>query len=532
VAGTPFSDRNVINVKATLFKVNATKQNIAANFVGRLLTGVLRFALTPLFVNILGIESFALLGIYTSLAGLLVILDMGLSSTLNREMARACATNTNSQETCDLVRTFELLYWTVGIGSGILIFLLAPTLASHWFIVDKLPRGTVEKALRIMGLIIASQWPVSLYSGALTGLQRQVLLNSINVGGAVLQGIGALAVLHWISRSISVYFYWQLFACIAQTAAFWMCVWSALPHAARPPRFSLNLWLKHWRFAGGMAGISITSVILMQSDKLMVSKMLPLAVFGSYTLAFTLGGILAYIAAPIFVAVSPRLASLVASDSPGEVSRSYHKGSQLVAIAVFPTAITFAFFAKELLPYWINDATVVRNVCHFLLPVLVGSAFNSIMLLPFALQIAYGWTKLSLYKNIIAVTLFTPITFVAIVRYGAVGGAVVWAAINISYFVLEVPIMHSRLLRHSLAIWYLRDIGIPILVSGVVAALGHTLFVEIGKFGAILTLATWIVELVMSVLALHASKRWARLDQGLITDFLYQDRTFRESIAD
>jgi len=37
-----------------------------------------------------------------------------------------------------------------------------------------------------------------------------------------------------------------------------------------------------------------------------------------------------------------------------------------------------------------------------------GTVLNALMVLPFNLQLAYGWTRLSLLKNIIAVALFLP----------------------------------------------------------------------------------------------------------------------------
>ena len=40
-----------------------------------------------------------------------------------------------------------------------------------------------------------------------------------------------------------------------------------------------------WRFTAGMSGISILAVILTQLDKVILSKMLSLEMFGYYTLA-------------------------------------------------------------------------------------------------------------------------------------------------------------------------------------------------------------------------------------------------------
>ena len=46
------------------------------------------FIFIPIYISYLGIESYGLIGLFIILQGLLSLLDMGLSPTLNREMAR------------------------------------------------------------------------------------------------------------------------------------------------------------------------------------------------------------------------------------------------------------------------------------------------------------------------------------------------------------------------------------------------------------------------------------------------------------
>ena len=44
-------------------------------------------AFVPLYIKFMGIESYGLVGIFASLLALFGLLDMGLSTTLNRELA-------------------------------------------------------------------------------------------------------------------------------------------------------------------------------------------------------------------------------------------------------------------------------------------------------------------------------------------------------------------------------------------------------------------------------------------------------------
>jgi hypothetical protein len=88
--------------------------------------------------------------------------------------------------------------------------------------------------------------------------------------------------------------------------------------------------------------------------------------------------------------------------------------------------------------------------------------------------LAHGLTRLSLYKNVLAVALLVPLMMFLVMEYGAVGAAVVWVILNGGYFLIEIPIMHRLLLRGEMRAWYLTDVGLPLcaaLVVGLAARL-------------------------------------------------------------
>jgi hypothetical protein len=56
-----------------------------------------------------------------------------------------------------------------------------------------------------------------------------------------------------------------------------------------------------------------------------------------------------------------------------------------------------------------------------------------------------------------------------------VGVASVWFVLNIGYVLLEIPIMHLRLLRGEKWRWYLQDVALPLVVCLFVAGIGRIL---------------------------------------------------------
>ncbi len=63
----------------------------------------------PVYIRMMGIESYGLVGIYVVLLGLSAIMDMGLGATANREVASLSSAPERGRRSGDLFRTLEIL---------------------------------------------------------------------------------------------------------------------------------------------------------------------------------------------------------------------------------------------------------------------------------------------------------------------------------------------------------------------------------------------------------------------------------------
>lgn len=453
--------------------MNLVRRNIIANFVGTIWIALLSMAFMPAYVHFMGIEAYGLLGIFTSLLAMFGVLDMGLSPTLNRELARLSGNQEQAQEMRDIVRTLELPYWLVGVGLCLIVVSLSSLIANQWLNLQHLSADSTQNAVAIMGLAIGFQWPTSFYSGGLRGLQRQVLLNVILSVMATLRGGGAVLVLWLISPTAEAFFLWQVVVSALQISVIMLSLWWCLPRAPGPPRFRLMLLRSIWRFALGVTGITGLAAVLMQLDKVILSRMLTLSAFGYYTLAGAVGISLGRVVAPVFQATYPRFTNLMTAGDTEQVTRLYHKSAQLVSVFLLPATLMLALFAPEVMQLWTQSATTTENT-HLLVSILVvGTALQGIMVVPYALQLAAGWTRLSLVANLISVLVLVPLMIVLARSFGAVGAACVWPLLNIGYVLLIIPVMHRRLLPGEKWRWYTRDIGAPLLAAAVVCAAGR-----------------------------------------------------------
>jgi len=329
-------------------------------------------------------------------------------------------------------------------------------------------------AIVLMGLAAAAQWPCGFYSGGFSGLERQVVLNGLAVVFATVRNVGAVAVIIYVSPTIEAFLWWQVIISACQTLAFGYMLWQLLPSGKRSPMFRPSRLREVFAFTLGMTGIAALSFLLRQSDKVILSTLLPLNEFGYYTLAATVATALSGVIQPFFNALFPRYSGLVASGDEKKLTLLYHQSNQLLAVLVVSIAAVLAFFAVDILRLWTHEPALATKSGAILTILCIGTALNGLMNLPYALQLAYGWTRLALYQNIVSVTIVVPATWWLAERFGGIGPAFVWLALNLSYVLIGIPLMHRKVLPNEMGNWYRRDLLPPILAATAVAAIARS----------------------------------------------------------
>ena len=87
------------------------RHNLIANIFGNAWSAVMGLAFIPLYIQFMGVEAYGLIGVFISLQAIFAVLDMGLSQTLAREMARLSVFATGRKQMADTARTLEVIYW-------------------------------------------------------------------------------------------------------------------------------------------------------------------------------------------------------------------------------------------------------------------------------------------------------------------------------------------------------------------------------------------------------------------------------------
>lgn len=441
------------------------KKNVIANYFGQGWSALMGLVFVPVYIKYLGIEAYGLIGIFAMLQAWLTLLDMGMTPTLSREMARYTAGAHTAQSIRDLLRTMEFICFITAIFLAVAIWLCASWLSTHWLQTEKLPTEILTQAISIMGLVIALRFIESIYRGAIVGLQKQVWLSYTGAVLATLRSVGAVLVLIWVSPEIKFFFLWQGIVSLLTIVVFIIATYQSLPVSEQYAQFSLPQLQAIWRFAGGMMATTLLSLLLMQVDKIILSRMLSLEMFGYYTLAGTIAGTLYQLTGPITQAYYPRFTELVTQKNTTELIKIYHQSAQLINVLIIPATIVLIFFGKNMLWLWTGNLQLAQNVAPLMALLALGTMLNGFMHIPYLLTLAYGWTRFGVYQNVIAVVLLVPSIIWATLRYGAIGSAWIWLILNGSYVLISVHFLHNRLLTKEKWIWYRKDLLLPIFAT-------------------------------------------------------------------
>ena len=445
------------------------KRNLIANYLGQGWVALMGLAFIPLYIRYLGIEAYGLIGLFAVLQAWLSLLDMGMTPTLNREMARFTGGAHSAESIRDLLRSVEIIVLGLATLMALGIWAASGWLASDWLRAESLPVDIVAQAFAIMGAVTALRFVEGVYRSCIVGLQRQVQFNVVNSALATLRGLGAVAILVWVAPTIEAFFIWQGIISLLTLGVLAAATYRALPEAKRGGCFSMLALRGIGRFAGGMMGITFLALLLTQVDKILLSRLLTLSDYGYYTLATVVASSLYMLTGPIIQAWFPRLSELHVKEQQTQLIEKYHQGAQLVSVCMGSAAIIMIVFAETILQLWTRDPLLASRSATLLSLLALGNLLNGLMWIPYQTQLVHGWTSLTTRINIVSVVIIVPAILWATPRYGAEGAGWVWVSLNAGYVLIGIHFMYRKILTAEKWRWYGQDVLQPLLAATLVA---------------------------------------------------------------
>jgi len=490
----------------------ALKRNLIANFAGQGWVALVSLAFVPVYIDRLGVEAYGLIGLYVVLQTWLSLLDLGMTPTLTREAARVSSGAHTPESIGDLVRSLEIVVFVLAAVIVLGIWCGSGAIASRWVRPLALSQEAVAGAVAVIAFVVAARFCEGIYRGALFGFERQVFYNGVYALISTFRYAGA-AVLVIFVPSIVVFFWWQAGFSLLTVLLLARAAHAALPTASRRPRFSIEALRRVGFFAGGMSLTALFALLFSQGDKIMLSRLVDLESFGIYMLAVALAGIFPMLAGPVASAYFPRLTAAVAAGDRAAERDLFRAGVQIVALLAAPAVAICMLAGREIVIAWTGTPALANSITPILGFVAIGAFCNAVLQIPFMLQLAHGWTTLSVRINLLGAALLLPAVYLGTRVNGVVGAAIAWASMNVLVLVLATIVMHRRLLPEQLLFFAAKGVAIPLAASSLAAgaviissgSTDHERFVSL-----FIVVLAGLCALIGAGLTLDVGRRWLK----------------------
>jgi O-antigen/teichoic acid export membrane protein len=425
-------------------------------------------AMAPIYLRYLGAEAYGLIGFYTTLLICTQVFDVGMSTVVNRDIAR----NESDQLTLKnghLLRTVELVQACVCALIALTLCIFTPWLASGWLAGKLLDAVTIKNALYGIAIAVALRFPISMYQAALFGRQKMHYVSCINIVQISLMSIGGYILIAYFAIGIAGFFLWLVLVGFLHLLCLRTAAWFGLEF----DKLAKLDWLplrNSLKFSLGAAYMSTAGLILLQVDKVVLSKTIDLEHYGYYMLAAMVAGGINLIIAPAYNLYFPMFTKLIQSKQGDALLSRYKLYTSLTAGFIFPLVLYLMFFLPQIIAIWVGNSVVAQEVSSIARILLFATAIHALMSLQHALILASGIRKRHLLIHGILLATSPMITVALAIKYGALGGALGQLAHMLIYIVVGTVVTHKYTLIGYGSRWIIMDIAPALVVVTFAAA--------------------------------------------------------------
>jgi len=441
-------------------------RNVAYNVTGQGLVLALGFIGVKFIFSRLGADAFGIIYFNLVLTGVLTTaLELGVLSTTVREVSAHY--DEDRDYVHQLIRTASLFYWAVGLALMLAVFIAAPALVDRWVNLKSLDHTTATTMLRFLSVTTLIMLPRALYSSLFQGRQRMELNNSIDVASSAIQQVGTIAILARGGDAYAVV-EWIAASAVISTLTYMAIAGRMFGWRALVPGYFQAVVRRNIGFTAYLSALSLLNMVLIQFDKVVVSKLLPIASVGYYSFASTVVVRISFAAASIAQAALPSFSSLHQLGDSRSLLTQYRKLQDLICYGMVPLFAAAVFGAMPVYTYLFN-----RQVAGvLLLPtalLCLGFFMSATVSIPYTFSVASGRPDIASRSNFIALFVVIPVTTTLIYLFGLAGAATSWVVYHLFLYGYMIPRICRECLQISGQSWFthvLRVFGLSAVTYG------------------------------------------------------------------
>lgn len=408
----------------------------------RIYTAVVAILLIPLLIKRIGVEAYGLLGFFTVLQACLSILDAGIGGVLTREAIISKQNIKRFKKFNVLYRKIIVIFVVMAISIVLLGGLFSIKFSASWLNTN-IGNSTIILCTTLMFCIFALRYLQGPFRSLLLSNESQVTITTINLINTTLSQPITLFLLYIFEGDVIFYFIMQLLSAALTCGLMIIFSERVRKNILKNINEQNNLdddvidisVSKFFTFALQLSMLTILWVVVNQSDKLTLTRFLPLSEYAMYSVAISIMGILAIISDPLNQYLQPKLTKYFHEKNTQQYSRLYFNAFKFIITITIPLSVFLFFFSEKILFVWSNNTLLALDVSKYLPWLFLGGVFSIYSNLIFLLLYSHGQLKKHTIVYVIFSAIIIPLNIYIAKNFHGDGTSIFYAANAILLFI-------------------------------------------------------------------------------------------------
>lgn len=481
---------------------------------GSVLPLLVSFVSTPFIIRFLGSEAYGVLLLVGLIPTYFSFADFGMGTASTRFASEAYGEGDAGKEN-RIVWTATAIAMIGASAVAIPIFLFSFTIVTTL---------NVPEHLRSQASIALKLTAVAFVFGILGSVLNSPMLARLRMDlNTVTQGVPKILLalftpfILYLGGEIVGAVAWALAVSLATLLVVFYFSGRLLPEFVRP-RIDRQLLRPLCKFGSGLVIGGLAAILLVNFEKLALSRLVSVEALAFYSVAFTFAGMATMFSNAMLQSLGPAFARLNSPDKKAEFDALFSRGMRLNLIWL-PPALMFLFVvARPFFTLWAGDAFGRESTIPFYI-LLVGLFFNILAFVPYSTISAKGRTDIFAKLYWAELLLYVFAAVILIKSFGIIGAALAYtlrvvvdafAIIMIAKKIANIPFslfrhFHALLLSVAMllpailvaAFYNSSSVWLIVLVPLCLAAYGATVwhsFIEIEEKKWVMTRVTAFVK--------------------------------------
>jgi O-antigen/teichoic acid export membrane protein len=331
-------------------RVQAVK-NVSATWLGLLVHALTGFFLSPFILHKLGDEAFSLWVLVFALTGYFGLLDLGIRSSIVKYTAKFIATN-EADQLARYLSTSMAFYSAV--GAVVLLGTILGFFELHLLfkITPALLRPTRILFL-LSGVCIAVTFPLSVFSGALEGLQKFSWLQLSQIGITLLRAVLIVAALMSGGRLLAIGTITVAMNILSNLIITCMALY-ALPVRLGMQRVEWAAFREMASYGVFAFAILVAEKLRFQSDAMVIGAVVSSTAIASFSIAARLVEYSSYAVRSMSQIFTPMSSQFHAAGDLARLRRTLVAGNRASAFIIFPLCTALVVLGKSIIEAWVG----------------------------------------------------------------------------------------------------------------------------------------------------------------------------------